>query len=259
LLFAGQVTGQSIPVGTPILEDYYRRSQLLGKLDSTVSFTVRPLYTGVTNNPVCESREKKNVFKILPLTQQQQYNTHHPYSLNDGPMIPARGYQGLVSGGIYARLGWLRIQLQPEFVYAENRNFQGFYREQSDYVWAGYYSVMNYIDLPEKFGNGPYHKIFPGQSSVRLTAGVLSVGISSENLWWGPGIRNSFIMSNTATGFLHLTLNTVRPIGTFLGSFEGQLICGRLEDSGYFPQDTSRTYNGIRLYTPKFVFVNYLF
>jgi hypothetical protein len=58
-------------------------------------------------------------------------------------------------------------------------------------------------------------------------------------------------MSNTAPGFLHLTLNTVRPIRTFLGSFEGQLICGRLEDSGYFPTDTNRTYNGGRLYAPK--------
>jgi hypothetical protein len=38
---------QSIPVGTAGVEDYFRRSQLLGQLDSTVSFTIRPLKTGM--------------------------------------------------------------------------------------------------------------------------------------------------------------------------------------------------------------------
>ena len=33
---------QSLPVGTPGLEDAYRRAQLLGKIDSTISFTSRP-------------------------------------------------------------------------------------------------------------------------------------------------------------------------------------------------------------------------
>ncbi len=36
-------TAQNIPVGFPTLEDYYRRQQLLGNVDSNVSFTVRPM------------------------------------------------------------------------------------------------------------------------------------------------------------------------------------------------------------------------
>ncbi|WP_404877454.1 capsule assembly Wzi family protein, partial [Klebsiella pneumoniae] len=57
---------------------------------------------------------------------------------------------------------------------------------------------------------------------------VLSVGISSENLWWGPGIYNSLLMSNNAPGFWHLTFNSRKPLKTPIGDFEWQLIGGKL-------------------------------
>lgn len=262
---------QSLPVGTPNLEDFYRRAQLLGQVDSTISFTVRPIFPKV-------SLKFKNVFdptqtldsertskfdgklecwnnriflQLLPVTLQQQYNTNHPVGFNDGAMIPARGYQNMFSAGIYAKLGPLSIQLRPEYVYAENRDFQQFYKEQDDGVWYWYSELFNFIDLPERFGDKHYNKFLWGQSSLRLTFGSISAGLSNENLWWGPGVRNSLLMSNTSAGFKHITLNTVRPIKTQIGSFEGQIIAGRLENSGILPQDTSRSYIGHKLYIPK--------
>jgi hypothetical protein len=292
------VRAQSLPVGTPGLEDFYRRAQLLGKIDSTISFTSRPFYPvealGVSDpfNPVFGLRSEKVTslttlpvspsprlpispsprpplsrlksllshlplhaslfkFELLPITWQQQFNTDHPYSLNDGAMIPARGYQTMISGGFFVKYGILSIRLQPEYVYAQNKNFQGFYNEQPDGVWAGYYGSMNNIDLPEKFGNGSYKKLFWGQSSIRLTYGCLSLGLSNENLWWGPGMRNSLLMGNSAPGFKHLTLNTVKPIRSKFGSFEGQLIAGRLETSGFPPTDTILNSKGRKYYIPK--------
>jgi len=262
---------QSLPVGTPVLEDALRRAQLLGQIDSSISFTSRPLFPVASlklnntfdidgslekehwNKPdgIFRFAKERGRIQLLPFTWQQQFNTHHPYSLNDGAMIPARGYQTMISGGVYAQYGPLSIQLRPEYVYAENKNFQGFSKSQPDEVWAEYYYLHNHIDLPEKFGDRSYKKLFWGQSSLRLTFGPVSLGISSENLWWGPGIRNSLIMSNSAPGFHHITLNTVKPIRTWIGSFEGQIICGRLENSGFTPPDTSRTYNGSKLYIPK--------
>ncbi|MFK5143427.1 capsule assembly Wzi family protein, partial [Klebsiella pneumoniae] len=54
------------------------------------------------------------------------------------------------------------------------------------------------------------------------------MGISSENLWWGPGIYNSLLMSNNAPGFWHLTFNSRKPLKTPIGDFEWQLIGGKL-------------------------------
>ena len=75
-------------------------------------------------------------------------------------MIPARGYQTLIRGGLYAQAGPLSIQLNPEYIYAANNDFQGFYKEFSDAVWTEYYRLYNNIDLPEKFGDKPYQKTF---------------------------------------------------------------------------------------------------
>ena len=58
-------------------------------------------------------------------------------------------------------------------------------------------------------------------------------------------------MTNNAPGFKHLTFNSVRPVKTFLGSFEWQLIAGRLEPSGYLLPGTDKIYHGKLLFIPK--------
>jgi len=263
--------GQSIPVGTPVLEDYYRRAQLLGQLDSSISFTARPFFPvealKIKNafdptQTLDQARKtkfdgayrfggKKGFIQLLPFTWQQQFNTHHPYSLNDGAMIPARGYQTMISGGFYAKFGPLSIQLRPEVVYAENKPFKTFVESKSEQTLLAYYNYKNAIDFPEYFRGKPYNKVFWGQSSVRLTFGPVSAGISSENLWWGPGMRNSLLMTNSAAGFNHFTLNTVKPIRTPIGSFEGQIVGGRLDPSGSFGADTNLVIDGVKQYIAK--------
>jgi hypothetical protein len=268
--YSGKVRAQSLPVGTPVLDDYYRRMQLLGKVDSNLSFTVRPIFPVYKSNihdvydpdsslkrdhwvsagPV-KFGKGHGAFQILPITWQQQYNSDHPYGWNDGAMIPAKGYQTMVSGGFFFKYGPLSIQLRPEFVYAANPSFDGFGKGHTDQDLANYYVFANQIDLPERFGTGTYQKVFWGQSSIRLTFDPISIGLSNENIWWGPGIRNALILSNNAPGFKHITLNTVRPIKTYIGSFEGQIIAGRLEASGFLPLDVTTTSDGTNLLVPK--------
>ncbi len=237
---ASIVFSQSLPVGSLVMEEYYRRKQLIGDLDSAISFTIRPnspflskLNNGRTPdtllNPgkrIYASASGKSAVTILPFSWLQGYNGHPSYSRNDGAMIPAKGYQSLISAGFFAKLGPLSIQLKPEYVFAGNEEF----RE--------YRSHYGSADLPVRFGNDPYSKQFWGQSSVRLNFDPVSIGISNENLWWGPGIQNSILMSNTAPGFKHLTLNTMRPVRTPIGSLEMQIVAGRLEGSGYLKTRT---------------------
>ena len=261
---------QTLNLNASGLIDIYRRSQLLGQVDSTISFTIQPLVIDslkITNGIGSDSssisyllkpfegykiESGKVSFKVLPLTWNQQFNTHHPAIFNDGSMIPARGYQTFISGGFSGKYGPLSIQLMPEMVFAQNQQFDGFSISQSDRAWAIYYrDFLNLVDLPERFGKNPYSKIFWGQSSIKFTHRALSVGLSSENLWWGPGRNNSLIMGNSAPGFKHISLNTVRPIKTLIGSFEGQLIAGRLESSKFGAPQSDRMYQGIALYSPK--------
>jgi len=262
------VFAQTIPAGTPVMEDYYRRLQLQGKLDSTISFSNRPLTgealkqpnifdpTGeLSDNGFYKSSgsitfaKGKGIFQILPFSWQQQVNSHHPYGWNDGAMIPAKGYQTLISGGLFAKFGPLSIQLKPEYVYAQNSFFDDYGSLRSDTELSSYF-IDNYnkIDNPERFGKGAYSKFNWGQSSIRLTVGPASLGLSNENIWWGPGLKNSLMMSNNAQGFKHVTLNTVRPVKTPIGSFEGQIFGGRLESSGFTPLDKITLSDGTLIY-----------
>jgi hypothetical protein len=279
ILWSVQIHAQTIPVGFPVIEDYYRRAQLLGQIDSSISFISRPFFplyalkidncfdpdttlkSNRWNNYDGFYRFGKNkiVLKLLPVTIIQQFNSDHAAGINDGIMIPARGYQTLINAGVFLKYGPLSIQLRPELVYAENKAevkkvFDGIpYNTQVDSWYASY--IWD-IDLPNRFGEKSYQKVSWGQSSIRLNFGAISLGLSNENLWWGPGMYNSLLMTNNAPGFKHFTLNTVKPLRTPIGSFEGQIIAGRVDGSGFSPNkpDDWRYLNGMVIsYQPRWV------
>lgn len=269
---------QALSTNFDIIKDFYRREQLIGNIGLEHSFVSYPLFPvkafGIKDpfdpegslskfrknnfDGVFEFGDGKYVLKLLPVSWNNQFNSHHPEGLNDGAMIPSKGYQTIISAGIYFKYDHLTIKFQPEFVHAANSIFEGYplTREDqnfADYRWAQYYwHTLNYIDQPEQYGDGAYKRMFWGQSSIRLNFNSISLGLSTENLWWGPGMYNSLLMTNSAPGFAHFTFNTVKPIKTFIGSFEGQIIAGWLKNSGFPPPNTEVVdHNGNGFYSPK--------
>lgn len=258
--------GQTLPVGTPVLEDYYRREQLLGKVDSNISFMVRPLTAEalkrydifhdlvdtsgehVKNAGEIHYGQKSFQFKILPFTWIQQYNSKRPYGWNDGAMIPARGYQTLVSGGAFFKYRCLNFQIRPEAVYAQNQDFSPF---PLNFV----YDYDPFIDLPARFGEKHLLHVLPGQSRIQVSLGPVSIAASTENLWWGPGLDNSILMSNNAPGFKHISISTFKPVKTSIGSFEAQIIGGRLDGSGFVAKPVDWRYlSGVAaVFQPKYI------
>lgn len=260
---------QTIPVGTPVLDDYLRRAQLLGLVDSASSFMIRPLYPvsafGVKDgfdldssivdldNSVFHRRfgkEAKGKFLMLPATYKLQYNSTYAFGVNDGAFIPNRGFQNILSAGVYAEYGKFSLQVQPELLMAQNQDYIGFPIEHQATILF-YYEYMNRIDMPERFGDKSYNQFLAGQSSFRFNHKEVSLGISTENLWWGPGRRNSLLLGNNAPGFLHFTLNTRKPVQTKIGSFEGQLISGFLKSSKFLPPWPDYNIQQNPVYIPK--------
>ena len=233
-LISNTLLAQNIPVGSiDMIEHRSRNEQLLGNGNPLISHTLRPLALDlVDTTKTYEIHSKKLTLKALPITLSQQYNTFAPYGWNDGAMIPAKGYQTLLSAGLFAQYGILSVQLKPEYVFAGNPDFETFPLNETSSVREINAYYLNHSDLPTSFGDQSYSKLNWGQSKISINYKSISAGVSTENLWWGPGQRNSLIMSNNATGFLHFTLNTRKPIQTFIGSFEGQIIAGKLEGSG---------------------------
>lgn len=213
----------AIPVGFTDIDEQIRNLQLLNKIPSDQSLTIRPYHTDTKFNyakilSLIDSniqyngllyQSRGNSISLLPINLSQKLNTDHPYGWNDGAMSYSKGYQMQVGAGIFASFGNLKVQLRPEFVKTASGQYE------TNESWG---LVTNGLS-----------KILPGQSSVRYDLGKVSLSASTQNLWWGPGIYNSMLMSNNAPGFFHYSFATNRPLKTFLGNFQFQIISATLK------------------------------
>jgi hypothetical protein len=161
------------------------------------------------------------------------WNQALPFSLNDGSLWAGRGWSALVRAGVDARRGRVRVLLLPELAVAQNRPFDiavnrrpG--RSQLGWPWS---DGRADIDLPSRFGTTAWRLLSLGQSAVTVDAGPLAVGVSTENDWWGPGIRNALVLGNNAEGFPHASVRTRRPLRTRLGVVEARWNTGVLTPS----------------------------
>ena len=105
-------------------------------------------------------------------------------------------------------------------------------------------------DRPLRFGDASFSNLHPGQSTLAVHTGPATLGISTENEWWGPGIRNAIVLSDNAPGFAHFFARTGRPISTAIGTFDGRLLLGALRESSYFddvPANDTRSFSGFAL------------
>jgi len=210
-------------VGYTDFDDNIRDLQLLGKLQPEQSLTIRPYiltpklgYDSLLAmiDPELENHghlvEKKHTdIQLLPINFLQKYNSHHPYGWNDGPLSFSKGYQFVGSGGVYMRWRNIHLTLRPEYFKTASDPYE------TSGAWGQRTSTLSKLTL--------------GQSSLRVDFGPLSVGVSTQNLWLGPGQYSSLLMSNNAQGFNHFNIGTNRPLKTPLGSFQLNVIGGTLE------------------------------
>jgi hypothetical protein len=202
-----------IAVGYTDFDENIRDLQLLGKLPTDNSLTIRPyiLPKSVTYDSLLKAIDPSIVnnghlvhkkhfdLQLLPVNFIQKYNTHHPYGWNDGPLSFSKGYQYLVSGGVYMHWRNIHLTLRPEY-----------FHTASDQYETGAWGQVN----PSS------DKLILGQSSLRIDLGPIGLTTGTNNMWRGPGIISSLLMTNNAQGFQHIGLNTIRPLKTPLGSFE---------------------------------------
>jgi hypothetical protein len=202
---------QTISLDQEFRNDQARRLQLLGQTDSLgkplvdphISFMVQPLQMQNGSYPLKWSKSflgKWGKVAVLPVQVMQQYVTSIPYSELDGPLVASSGYQVMASAGFYTKIGPLSIQLQPQWLSTQNKDFE---------------NVK---------GTPSLQKMYLGNSSIRLNLGPASIGVSTENISWGPSVFNPLMMSSHAPGFVHATINSTRPLKTWFGNFEWQII-----------------------------------
>lgn len=237
---------QTIPAGFPVLEEGARRNSLLKASDINYSYALRPIpLQSISsllekNNPSYVQTDsipqvKKKDFKILPVLNTTIYNSNRPFGWGNSSLLNGAGLQSLISPGIYAKFFFIEIQFRPEFVWSQNKPFQGYGGDFSENVNFSRFRYWNFGDHPEYFDK-TYNTIFsPGQSYISLSFGKIELGVSTQNIWWGPGQFTGLIFSDNARGIPHAFIKTSSPMNIGIGHVESQLIIGRAEDSGLDP------------------------
>lgn len=172
---------------------------------------------------------------VLPGDVLIHYNGSYPRDWNDGVLRGGVGLATRITAGAAFRWRWLEGALAPVFAWHSNGPYTiipfADTESYSRYVhpWHG-----RFIDLPQRFGSDADAVFDPGQSYLRIAGGGLRLGISTENLAWGPARRNPLLLSGTGPGFPHAFVESARPYDVGLGQAEFQLFWGRLEESEYF-------------------------
>ncbi len=134
--------------------------------------------------------------------------------------------------------------LAPEFTYSQNLGFQTFPgTQQGRSVWSSPWHTGNAsADLPASdSATNRSRRRHSARVRSPFTLAQSTLGVSSENQWWGPGIRNALLLSNQAEGVPHVFARSARPIVTGIGDFEWRVIGGALSESAFF--DTISTNN----------------
>lgn len=238
------VFAQQVPVGFSFAEEFLRREQLLGRFDSTISFTYRPMVPLKildsalhfhSSNELFSIKKKCIKVNILPIQKRTEINTGYPFGGNNGSLMTTRGYQTMVSPGIYGNIGPLSIVYRPEFSFSQNLS-EGFPAEFSQAQWAIYYQrYLNHIDKPEQIGSINQTSYHPGQSGIFLDLGFNRIGFSTENMWLGPSRFNPINLGNNAGGFRHVKIAAKKPVNVGIGHLEYLIAIGQLGSTGQLP------------------------
>jgi hypothetical protein len=174
-----------------------------------------------------EVEEGSSGLELLPLRLHALNNSGYPAGRNDGALWAGRGLALEGRGGVEGRWGVLSAAIYPSIAYQQNRDFV--MAETNINAVDQYRNPWNVgIDLPQRFGPDPFWTLDPGQSYLRADVFNATAGVSTENLWWGPGIRNSILIGGAAPGFPDVFAGTSSPANIGIGRLEEQVVWGRL-------------------------------
>lgn len=230
---------QSLPSGYPVFEENFRRLQISGDSVLNESWLVRP---NLQFDSIYFDESSINI-GFVPFRSTVLVNTNRPYWNSTQGMIPSKGGQVYLSGGAFINYKYFQIDFQPEINLAQNLAFDGFEGFDETEINRAYFVSHRRGDQPELYGNGAYSRFGLGQSKVVGKFGAFEIGVSSQNIWWGPGQWNALTFSNNAPGFPRAMIKTHRPAKTFFGTFEVELLSGVLKSKKLVPTQNDELNN----------------
>ncbi|MEP6506608.1 MAG: capsule assembly Wzi family protein [Gemmatimonadales bacterium] len=168
-------------------------------------------------------------------TAEFTFNSAFPYGSNDGAVWKGKGITSSVVAGVSARWSGLSVVLAPTLFRAENAAFPLMKHQNTSEGEFADGPFPQIIDLPQRFGDTPYQRIDWGESTIRLDAHGMALGVSTASEWWGPTNDFPFVLGNNAGGFPHVLFGTSEPVNVGVGKMHGRVIYGLIDQSAFSP------------------------
>lgn len=167
-----------------------------------------------------------------PVVLRSYVNSDIPRSYADQEVWQGKGLTQQAGIGVKAAWWIFETRLKSSWVYSQNLETSEFPMDGLSTSALSQISLYRYlIDYPDRHSETSWNRFHINGSYVRLNLWRASVGVSTENHWWGPGVRNSIMMGHQAPGFKHIYLKTNAPIPIGIGSVEFTYLGGQLEDT----------------------------
>lgn len=171
-------------------------------------------------------------------------NSGFPWGANDGPMWQGRGVTTAVGGAATVRWRFLSAVAAPVAFTAQNASYPLQPQPLTNISPLADPLLARGIDLPQRMGTRAYTRFDGGESTLRLTFGVGTMGVSTASLGWGTGEAFPAIFGSNAGGFPHIFVGT-RDRGlhlTGIGRMSARYVLGVLDQSPWSPVQGSETY-----------------
>lgn len=169
---------------------------------------------------------------LLRSSLELVYNSGFPYGANDGPVWAGRGATTVIRSGFAVTAGPLYLRIAPIAFWVQNAEFQLHPQSEAAEPLRDPARPRS-IDRPQRLGENASYRIAPGESTLRLDTRILSAGVSTESLVWGPMWEHPLIMSTNAGGFPHAFIGTPGPADLGIGRIDGKVVWGALSHSDF--------------------------
>lgn len=183
------------------------------------------------------------------------FNSAFPSGDERGPAWTGRGLTGELQAGAAARLWRFRVQLAPILFLAQNTKFALASNGGTGDTQFGDARFPGNIDAPQRFGDKPYGRLDPGNSTIALELPSIDLGVSTAAQTWGPAREYPLVLSGNSGGFAHGFVATRTPLNIGVGHIQLRVLAGRLEQSAYSPvkgDTTSRWASaGVLVFMPR--------
>lgn len=236
------------------MDNYLRYLQSLGKVPVTSwslrQFSPRTIDTLVTADsahPWARSRSftsmrEREGASVMPVVGSLRFNSAYPFGSNDGPVWAGRGATVALQGGFAWRRGALTVVADPMVFAAQNTSFRLQPNGFTDALRFADGDFSTNVDRPQRFGDGTYTRFDPGESTIRVDAYGVGVGVTTAEQTWGPATTFPVVLGNNAPGIPHFFVGTNHPTSVHIGRVQAQVVYGLEQQSAWSPVTGPSTY-----------------